>query len=473
MSLEEQVQGLQDLVIHLGQQVAELREENRCLREENRRLRKENESLRQDNELLQQEIEQLSEGKAGRPPSFVKAKRPKGDRGRRKKRAAKDNHGRRRMAPTRYENHEIEVCPECGERLTQGTCCYRREVIDIPPPQAVEVVEHQVMKGWCWRCRCWRSAAVDWTGVVVGNGRVGVRLMGLVAYMRARLRVPLRTIQEYVQTAYQLHLSVGEISDLCRRTVGQLAQGSAGLLAEARASPVLHMDETGWREDGQNGYIWCLVTDTPQAVRYYEFHRSRGGAVAKTMLGTFSGHLVTDFYSAYNQYSGRHQRCWVHLLRDLQTLQEAHEDHGEVVAWASGVKRLYYYATEQLATGLTAEERQQLSERLRQMTSQFGLPYAMVSDHPCRTLAKRLLRHQNELFQFVSHPLVPADNNLAERALRPLVVQRKISGGSRSEVGSKTRMQLASLFETWQARKLNPLLECWRQLGYEPTLATA
>lgn len=466
MSLEEQVKELQDLVMRLRQDVAQLREANRSLCEES-------ESLRQENELLQQEIERLREGKTGQPPNFVKANRPRRERGRRKKRTAKDNHGRRRMAPTRYEKHEIEVCPECGERLTQGACSYRREVIDIPPPQAVEVVEHQVMKGWCWRCRCWRQSAVNWTGVVVGNGRVGVRLMGLVAYMRARLRIPLRTIQEYVQTAYQLHLSVGEISDLCRRAVGQLAAGSAGLLAEARASPVVHMDETGWREDGQNGYIWCLVTDTPRAVRYYEFHRSRSGEVAKTMLGAFSGHLVTDFYSAYNQYSGRHQRCWVHLLRDLQALQEAHESNGEVVAWASGVKGMYHYATEQLAADLTAEERQQLFERLRQMVRQFGLPYARVRNHPCCTLAKRLLRHQHELFQFVGHPIVPADNNLAERALRPLVVQRKISGGSRSEAGSNTRMQLASLFETWQARKLNPLLECWRQLGYEPTLAPA
>jgi len=232
------------------------------------------------------------------------------------------------------------------------------------------------------------------------------------------------------------------------------------------------MDETGWREDGQNGYIWCLVTDTPQPVRYYEYHRSRSGEVAKAMLGGFGGHLVTDFYAAYNQYSGRQQRCWVHLLRDLQALQEANESDGEVVAWASGVKRLYHYATEQLATGPPAEERRQLSERLWQMVERFGLQYATMYGHPCCSLAKRLLRHQDELFQFVGHELVPADNNLAERALRPLVVQRKISGGSRSQAGSETRMKLASLFGTWQARKLNPLLECWRQLGYEPGLAT-
>lgn len=469
MSLKEQVQALQELVIGLRQEVAQLREENEGLRRENEVLRRENEGLRQENEALRREIERLSGGKTEQPPNFVKANRPQRERGPRKKRAAKDNRGRRRMAPTRTEVHAIETCPECGERLTQGSCYYRREVIDLPPPQAVEVVEHQVMKGWCWRCCSWRPAAVNWTGVVVGSGRVGVRLMGLVAYMRARLRIPLRTIQEYVHTAYGVHLSVGEISDLCQRAVRHLAQERARLLADARASPVVHMDETGWREDGQNGYIWCLVTEAPQAVRYYEYHRSRSGEVAKGMLGRFSGHLVTDFYSAYNQYSGDHQRCWVHLLRDLQALQETHESDGEVVAWASGVKRLYHYAKEQLATGLTAAERQQLAERLRQMVEQFGLPYAMLYDHPCCTLAKRLLRHQDELFQFVVHDAVPADNNLAERALRPLVVQRKISGGSRSPAGSETRMTLASLFETWQARKQNPLLECWRQLGYEPT----
>jgi len=240
VSLEERVQALQDLVNRLRQEVAQLGEENEGLRQENEVLRQENEVLRRENEALRQEnerlVEQLGVGQSRQPPSFVKANRPKGERGQRRKRAAKDNHGRRRMAPTRYEVHEIETCPECGERLTQGSCYYRREVIDIPPPQAVEVVEHQVMKGWCWRCRSWRSAAVNWSGIVVGSGRVGVRLMGLVAYMRARLRIPLRTIQEYVDTAYQVHLSVGEISDLCRRAVCQLAQGSARLLAEARAS---------------------------------------------------------------------------------------------------------------------------------------------------------------------------------------------------------------------------------------------
>lgn len=466
MGSEEQATPFEELVVSLREEMGQLRVENDGLRQENESLRRENEALGAEVKRLR---EQLGGGRSGETPSFVKANRPKRDKGQRKKRAAKDNRGRRRMPPTRIEVHEIGACPECGERLGTGRHYYRREVIDIPPPQAVEVVEHQVMKGWCWRCRCWRAAEVNWAGIVMGSGRVGVRLMGLIAYMRARLRVPLRTIQEYLHTAHQVWLSIGELSDLCRRAVGYLARRSAGLLAEARASPVLHMDETGWREDGQNGYIWCLATDTPRAVRYYEYHRSRSGDIAAGMLAEFTGHLVTDFYSAYNKYTGPHQRCWVHLLRDLQALQEAHEESGEVMAWAGGLKHLYSYARKEVAKGLTASERQRLSERLKDMVERYGLQYALTYDHPCCPLAKRLLRHLDELFEFVRQDYVPADNNLAERALRPLVIQRKVSGGSRSKAGSDTRMQLASLFETWQARHLNPLLECWRQLGYEPT----
>ena len=88
-----------------------------------------------------------------------------------------------------------------------------------------------------------------------------------------------------------------------------------------------------------------------------------------------------------------------------------------------------------------------------------GLLYAR-EQHPCRALAKRILRHQDELFQFVLVAGVAADNNLAERSLRPLVVVRKISGGTRSPKGSRTRMILASVFATLKARGLNPYTEC-------------
>ena len=82
------------------------------------------------------------------------------------------------------------------------------------------------------------------------------------------------------------------------------------------------------------------------------------------------------------------------------------------------------------------------------------------STHPCHALCKRLLRHQDELFQFVLVPGLSSSNNLAERSVRPVVVSRKVSGGTQSPRGSATRMTLASLMGTWRARGINPFDQC-------------
>lgn len=457
MTLDEEVEKLRGLVKQFGEEVARLEAENAQLRAENTALR----------ELLQKQGSQ-----PGKPPSFVKANREQKVKQPRKKRAEKANRGRRREEPTRLEQHALARCPDCGDELVGGSLHYRRQVVEIPEPQPVEVVEHRVEKRWCRRCRRWHWPRVEWDRLVMGQGRVGVRVAGLVGYMRAMLRVPVRTIQQYLATMHRLELSVGEISALCRRVTERLAAVGEKLKAEARASPVAHMDETGWREDGLNGYIWCLATGGQWPVRYYEYHKSRGQPVAQGLLGTFAGHLVTDFYGGYNLYPGPHQRCWVHLSRALHDLCEQHADDAAVVGWALAVKAQYQRALEAVERSQTAQDRQGFYDLLVARIHELALPYAQA-EHPCRALAKRLLRHEDELFQFVLHPHVPPDNNLAERALRSLVVQRKISGGSRSPQGSKTRMALASLFETWKARGLNPLAQCWLELGLDVTPAFA
>ena len=233
-------------------------------------------------------------------------------------------------------------------------------------------------------------------------------------------------------------------------------------------SPVVHGDETGWREDGRNGYVWAFVTAGAAAVRYFEFDFSRSHLVAQRILGDFRGWLATDFYAAYNLVRGRHQRCWSHLLRDLHTLKEEQAEQAEVLAWASALRALYDEAQAWLATHPppTWMEREVLYTDLVRRLCRLGEQYAFTSTHPCYALAKRVLRHQDELFQFVLMPGLPADNNLAERSLRPLVVMRKISGGTRSPAGTRTRLTLASVFHTWAARHLNPFLECLAALQH-------
>jgi hypothetical protein len=408
------------------------------------------------------------------PPAFVKPNRPSTDQptGPRKKRAADHNHGRRCQAPTRTEPHALERCPECNYCLHGQSIDYRRQVIELPPPQQVEVVEHQVIKRWCPHCQRWRSPQLDMTGQVLGQGRIGVRVASLIAFLSQTLRMPIRRIQAYLQTIHQLSLSAGEIVELLHQVRRTLQEAVETLKQQARASPILHGDETSWRENGLNGYIWAFSTPGDQGVRYYEYDPSRGRQVVRRILGSqFDGHLVSDFYGSYNVYAGKHQRCWVHLLRDLHALKQQHAQDAAVVEWAQDVRALY----DQAQTWLASQEQPSQEAREAQYVSlvarvhRLGLAYARVKQHACQALAKRLLRHEDELFQFVLVAGLSADNNLAERSIRPLVVIRKISGGSRSAEGTKTRMALASLFETWQARGHNPFNECLKLLSQAAT----
>lgn len=449
-------------------------------------LEKEIAVLRRENEQLSTEIARLTtelqaalariaelEAALKKPPGFVKPKRSKedGEKKPRRKRAARHNTSRKRSTPTRIERHALARCPECQYELQGESLDYSREVVELPPPQPVEVIEHQVVKRWCPCCKAWRSPQLDLSDHVFGQGRIGKRIASLVAYLRTELRLPVRQVQSYLQTVHELQLSAGEIVELTHQVRRALQHEMKALHTEIQASKVVHGDETGWRENGHNGYVWAFISRGPHPVHYFVYHQSRARHIPQGILGLdFRGHLISDFYAAYNVIRGPHQRCWVHLLRDLHALQELHLENSDVCTWIQSVHRLYTDGQQWLAEHPqpTDTARAQQYATLLDQGITLGQQYALVADHPCRVLAKRLLRHQDELFQFVRYPDVPADNNMAERALRPLVIMRKISGGSRSAEGSKTRLTLFSLFRTWQARGLNPFAQCLRLL--QPTL---
>jgi transposase len=384
----------------------------------------------------------------------------------RKKRAPEHNAGRKRETPTQIVYHALERCPDCGYLLRGHSVARSRQVIELPEPAPIVITEHRLLKRHCPACDRWWTPRVDFGGQVLGQGRVGVRLVSLIAYLRQSARLPVQTIQQMLATLHGLRLSVGAIVDVLQRLQRATQREQAALLEQARASPIVHMDETGWRENGQNGYVWGLTTPGPAPVCYYAYDRSRAGTVAATLLDDFAGYLVTDYYGAYNHLGCKHQRCWVHLLRDLHALKEAHGEEEAVVQWAQAVRALYDQAQALLAGPRvrTAPQRTQLARQFEAQAKRLAVRYAGHKTHPCQALAKRLLRHMGELFAFVRVAGLDADNNRAERLLRPLVVQRKISGGTRSATGSATRLGLASLFQTWHARGLNPFQECYTLL---------
>ena len=397
----------------------------------------------------------------GLKPNAKADRKPAPPKGPRKPRP----HGfaRARMTPTRQVEHVVEHCPDCGTQLSGGWTHRTREVIELPQVPA-EVTEHVYVARICPGCRrrCLPPTQLD--GVVMGKQRLGVNVLSLIATLREEGRLPIRSVQWYLDTVHQLRLSVGAIVSAIHRTAQRAQPAVAGIVDRIRASPVVHADETGWRQSGANGYVWTFSTPTER----YFLRRGRGKAVVDEALSdAFSGVLVSDFYAAYHHYDGPKQRCWAHLLRDIHDLRTLYPDDTPLAKWADAVLELYRRA--RACTHPQAKRRRTAQLALERRLLALCQPFL---DDPSATQAKlcrRIERHIKELFVFVAEPAVPSDNNAAERSLRHLVISRKISGGTRSELGTDSKMTLASLFGTWRVQGLNPLTAC-RQLLRSPQL---
>ncbi|MGI8424626.1 MAG: IS66 family transposase [Chloroflexota bacterium] len=359
-----------------------------------------------------------------------------------------------RMTPTATVQHAAEVCPACGTRLAGGWVVRHREVIELPDAP-VMVTDHQILARRCPRCQRDVRPTAPLAGVAVGKQRLGVRVVSLLATLREVHRVPVKQIQRLLDCLYALPLSTGAIIAASDRVAAAGQAEYRAIRDRIRGSPVVHADETGWRQNGVNGYVWSFSTPTER----FFIRRGRHKEVVDEVLGEdFSGVLCCDFYGAYHHYTGLKQRCWVHLVRDIHDLTVAYPADRGLARWAKRVRAVYDAAKRY--RGATPRVRRAAQLRFQTRLLAVCAPFAHDPTAVQARLCRRIERHSDELFVFVAHPDVPADNNAAERSVRPLVTSRKVSGGTRSDRGSDTKMTTASLFGTWHLRGLNPLDQC-------------
>lgn len=422
--------------------------------------------------LLEGEVARLKEklhekgkgdGSSSNMPLFVKANKKKRSVKERKIRTVA--YTRKKEIPTKTIFHTQDLCSDCGGNLGKPTVAYNRQIIDLPAV-AYTVTEHVVFKRWCYACKKCVQPEVNLKGLVLGKGRIGINLTASIVTMRDRLRLPIGMIQGYLKLFYSLGISKGEIVGLLHSVASIGKPTYEKLLAEIRNAPVVHADETGGREDGRNGYFWSFSTDK---VHFLLYRKSRAAKVVEEIVGTdsekFNGVLTTDFYAAYNTYSGFHQRCWVHLLRDMHALKEKYKKHPPLNKWIKQVKHIYEEAKQYhgpdpaTPPGLAAQERIEKQQYFEKKLKNICAKY-VPTDTPMSTLCARIMTFMPELFVFIRFPNIASDNNLAERIIRHTVVARKISGGTRSAKGSETKSILTSLFDTWNLQGKNPLEQC-------------
>lgn len=426
------------------------------------RLEQRVEKLTRQNAVLKQRVAdltlRLTEMPKPPPPPFVKSDVPHGPR-KRPGRAAGHPAALRPM-PARIDVHqEVPVpvdaagkpsCPHCRTQLSDVSR-HRRIVEDIIPSKVVTTCYHTV-GGWCPCCRRHVESRAEEQPppADLPHAQLGLNALSTAAVMRVCYRLPLRQITRLFAQLPGLKLSAGAIVKQIRRLAKWLHGQYDRLQLVLRAAGVVHADETGWRTNGRNGYLWTL---TNARHTLYHVDRSRSAKVILELLGKSfglegGGKLVSDFYAVYDQVGGVQQKCLTHLLRDLRDTTAKRPElarHPFFKTCKAVVRAMLKLKPRRQTLPPAAYEHQvkRLEARLDALIA------ASWDDDPdARRLSGRLRKYRNKLTTFLHHHDLDGTNNAAERALRPAVVMRKITGGSRSPAGAQAWAILASVMRT-------------------------
>jgi transposase len=416
-------------------------------------LEKENSKLKRDLEAKTAPPE--SSGSLSTPsamqPVYTK---PSGSKRRRKPGRKKGHPGACRPAPAhidRVVEHKLTECPTCHNPLGKP-CGKHSQIVEDIPPVKPEVTEHVIYEYKCSPCQAKVEAAMT---AALPNATLGLRLTLLSAFLHYALGMTTRNICTWLRTFCQFQVTPGGLVLNWQRLAELLIPVYDELAKAARLSAVLNADESGWRIAGRTAWIWCFTSKT---LAYYVLTPSRAGPVVKKVLGSFfKGILVTDFFGAYNRIKAfAKQKCVVHLLREVKQVSLRNASK-EWKLFARRLKRLMHEALKLVIDrdklGEPTYERRVANLHIR-LADIFGASYR---NKDCERLAKRLAKHNEELFVFLLHRDVPADNNHAERQMRFAVVMRKNSYGNRSKRGAQAQASLMSIFRTCQLRGVDPI----------------
>lgn len=350
--------------------------------------------------------------------------------------------------PDTVVEHRPAICLHCQIPLPEAAPVVvreRRQVQELPAVR-LRVTEHQALHVRCPACQA--ITVGQFPAAAPGRVQYGPRLRALTVYLVQQQLVPYGRVRELFGDLFGADLSVGTLVEWVQQAALALQPMEAAIKAALSQAPVLHNDETGVRQAGR--LAWIHVASTKQ-LTHYGVHPQRGSeaTTAIGILPSFGGVSVHDGWKPYRAHTScRHALCNIHHLRELTFLEE---QYGQT--WAKDLKealREMKTATEQArAVGtarLPAAERARFVARYQDLLTT-GLaanpPPPRRAHHrgrqkqsPARNLLERLLLGQDETLAFLDDLSIPFDNNQAERDLRMLKVQQKISGCFRSPRGS-------------------------------------
>ncbi len=472
----------------------QLREENRLLREQTglqRTLIEHQQEhinvLEKHNHLQQQQIALLSEQVQALQERLGKDSHnshlpPSSDRFVRQPRSLRKKSGKKSGGQSGHEGHTlhlsetpdeiirhpVERCAHCQHDLQEVASLRqeRRQVIDLPPRRLI-IAEHQAEQKCCPHCQ--QITCASFPSHVQAPVQYGPRLCAIAVSLIQQHLLPYERASEIIADLMGPRLSVGTLVELVARCAHHLEPVEEWIKDQLRQAQVLHQDETGLYVQGKRQWMHVSATER---LTHYQVHAKRGKEALQAIgiMPDFSGTSVHDGWKSYLHYDCVHALCNVHHLRELTFIEEAYKQ-----PWASEMKTLLLEikaAVEQTReaghTHLHPDEWQDWNTRYTDLLLLGERANPVVEEpvpkkkgrrkqHPARNLLDRLNTFRDAVLRFAVDFVVPFDNSQAERDIRMVKVQQKISGSFRSQAGAEAFCRIRGYLSSLRKQGLHLL----------------
>lgn len=395
---------------------------------------------------LEEKIAKLTKnsGNSSKPPSsdIVKPTNVIKRKNTRKKRKRGGQKGHSRHTRSAFDRSQIDhfidyvvpCCPDCGGPVEptqeQPTIVQQVELKTNP----VEITEHRGQVCWCAGCQKNHRAPID--DAVRRAGLVGPRLTALVAFLKGSCHCSFSTVRKFIRDVLGITISRSHLANLCRKTSDSLEVSYQELLGALPSEAILNVDETGHKDEGKRLWTWCFRASL---FTLFKISPSRGSEVLFDVLGDeFNGVLGCDYFSAYRKYMKDAgvlvQFCLAHLIRDIKYLVE-HPDarnrsYGRRLLKAARNLFAVIHRREKMSAKHFAGELEDAGNELWG-TAIHRVPQTNEADN----LARRFESHGESYIRFITTPGIEPTNNLAEQAIRFVVIDRMVTQGSRGKNG--------------------------------------
>jgi len=384
---------------------------------------------------------------SSKPPSSDMAKPPRsapnnGQVKGKRKRGGQPGHPRHERAPFAPDeidqawDYSFSTCPDCGGELKPSDAPPRvlQQVDVIASP--LRVTEHRGQPCFCRRCQKTHYAPLPED--VRRAGLIGPRLTAVVGFLKGGCHCSFSTIRKFLRDVLGVTISRSQLRNVCAKVADSLDTPYQQLLSALPEQDVLNVDETGHKEYQQRMWTWCFRASL---FTLFKIDPSRGSEVLLEVLGReFHGVLGCDYFSAYRKYMGecsvQLQFCLAHLLRDVRFLTE--HPHSRTRAYGQRVlqaMRELFEVVHRRQEYTAGAFRVALGNAGDELWAQ--AVYRVPAMKEARNLAKRFEKHGEAYLRFITTPGIEPTNNLAEQAIRFVVIDRHITQGSRSDGGRR------------------------------------